>query len=402
MILFCGGIALKTYGIVAEYNPFHNGHKYHIDMIRQSGGTHIVAVMSGNFVQRGDVAVLDKFTRARLAVENGVDLVIELPTPYAVSTAETFARGAVSILSDMNCIDGISFGCENDDIALLRASAEASERIRNSDRLKEMLREGENYPSPMAEIVGEEYPPEVAEIFSSPNNLLALEYIRQANEKCGNSDILPIKRTSVGHDSDDISGDFASASKIREMLSNGEDTQKFVPYGTFWGSETAQLYSIKELEKVILYRMRTMTAGEISRLPDVSQGLEGRIVNAVKSATTLDELLSGIKTRRYPMARIRRIIISALLGVTSEDSAGNPPYARVLALNDRGAEVLKKAKKSSVIPVSTSLAELCNFGERAKRLALLESDATDIYSLACRKALPCKTDMTAKIEKTEN
>lgn len=387
---------MKIYGIVAEYNPFHNGHRFHIEKTRSLGATHIVSVMSGNYVQRGDVAIADKFSRAKSAVENGADLVIELPTPYAMSSAETFAEGALSLLHGLGCVDGISFGCETPDKDALFAAAELSDEARNSEKLRELLKCGENYPTALTSIISEKSP-SAGDILSFPNNLLAVEYIRCIIKKNYGFDVFCVGREGASHDGDEASGIFASASKVRKILRKCGDIRKFVPRGTFY----PHLYSINELEKVILYRLRTMTSEELSELPDVSRDLACRVVNSVKTATDLDSLLEGIKTRRYPMARIRRVVLSALLGITSSDTDGEPPYARVLALNDRGAEILKKAKVNSTLPIGTSLAELSLASVRAKRFAELESTATDIYSLGCKDILPCSRDYTVKIEKTE-
>lgn len=381
---------MKVSGIVCEYNPFHNGHLYHIEETRRNGATYIVCVMSGNFVQRGDVAVLDKFTRAELAVQSGADLVIELPVPYCLSSAENFARGAVYLLDSIGCVDEISFGSESGDIEEIISAMNKADEVIQSENVKKLMQNGYTYPRAVSEIL-REIDKESAEIISEPNNILALEYLRAL--KCFKSDIKPftVKRSGTLHDSGETSGDFASASYIREHL---ESARNFVP--EIWAdvieSGTAD---IKRLEKAILYKIRTADDEEIAGTAD-SGGLIERIYG--NTAQSLDELFDSVKSKNCTMARVRRVILSLLIGIPKIQCL--PPYARVLAFNERGREILALTKKTKKIPVGTSLAKLCRLNCDAHFFAELESRATDIYSLAWEKIRPAEQDYRKKIQKT--
>lgn len=378
---------MKISGIICEYNPFHNGHAYHIEQTRKNGADYIVAVMSGNFVQRGDVAVLDKFTRAKLAVKSGADLVIELPVAYCLSSAENFAKGAVYLLDGLGCIDEISFGSECGDIDKLVYAMNKADEISQLESVKILMDSGYTYPRAVTEIL-RETDKESADIISEPNNILAVEYLRAL--QYFKSDIKPftVKRAGALHDSTETSQDFASASYIREHISSA---RKFVP--EIWAdaleSGTA---SLGRLEKVILYRIRTVSEEELF---DMTDRLLGRIYG--NQAGSLNELFESVKTKCYTMARIKRVILSLLIGITKTDTAGFPPYARVIAFNERGREILAVTKKTKKIPVGMSLAKLGRLNCDAHRFAELESRATDIYGLALENIPTAGEDYRAKI-----
>lgn len=382
---------MKVSGIVCEYNPFHNGHLYHIEKTRENGATHIVCVMSGNFVQRGDVAVLDKFTRAELAVKSGADLVIELPVSYCLSSAENFARGAVYLLDGLGCIDEISFGSESGDIEEIISTMDKSDEIVQSEKIRELIGKGFTYPRAVSEIL-RETDRKSAEIISEPNNILAVEYMRAL--KYFKSGIKPftVKRSGAMHDSSETSQEFASASYIRTHIESARD---FVP--EIWAdaleSGTAD---IKHLERAILYKIRTAEDEEIWEISD-SKGLIERIYG--NTAQSLDELFESVKSKNCTMAKVKRVVLSLLIGI-SKIQMCLPPYARVLAFNERGKEILALTKKTKKIPVGTSLAKLGGLDCDAHCFAELESRATDIYSLAWDKIRPAKQDYRKKIQET--
>ena len=394
---------MKISGIISEYNPFHNGHLYQISKTRKNGATHIVSVMSGNYVQRGDISVIDKFKRARLAVNYGVDLVIELPVIYSLSTAETFSRGAVSILNSLGCVDSISFGSECGSIELLKKSAYASDYFSDSDELKELLKRGESYPSGLQKLCHEKFGGEISSVFSSPNNLLGIEYIKALDYFGSDIEPFTITRKNSMHDSEEVTDSFASASLIRKLIGNNSDYRSFVPENVLVELENAkksgELHFIDNLEQAILYKLRSMAEADFKALPDVSQGLENRILNSVGEAVSFNELLFKIKTKRYPLSKIRRVLLCALLDIKKSDILKSSPYARILAMNERGCEILKKAKKTSAIPIGTSLLKLSKTGDNAKKLAEIESRATDIYNLSALKKKICKEDYSIKITK---
>lgn len=390
---------MKTAGIVCEYNPFHNGHSYHISRTRENGATHIVAVMSGNFVQRGDAAIVSKFERAKAAVLNGADLVIEIPVSYVLSSAEGYAGAAVYIMNSLGCIDEISFGSECGDTGLLIKAAEASAECSSSPELKLMLEKGASYPAAISQLVLQKYGNTVSGVLDSPNNTLAVEYIKALSAL--NSDIRPftVKRKNAEHDGTEVKDNFASASFIRQNIDN-PDCSSLMPesvYTMLMNAAAEGKYGYTaNLEKAVLYKMRSMTPEQLRNIPDVSQGLEYRIYEA-GSAASVKEMEEKIKTRRYTMARLRRIMLCALLGITREDVSVPPSYARVLAFNERGTEILRAAKKNASIPVDTSLSRLSKINSLTGRCAELEAFSTDIHSLSFDNPAPAGEDFRAKI-----
>ena len=392
---------MKISGIICEYNPIHNGHLYHIQKTRQNGATHIVAVMSGNFVQRGDVALINKFERAKTAVKCGADLVIELPVAYAMSNAETFARGAVYLLDSLGCVNEISFGSECGSLEKLQAAAQASRICSQNPELKELLENGMPYPAAIISLV-EKYYKRVADIFKGANNVLAVEYLKAIENL--NSSIKPftVKRMSVGHDQMGEFGNFASASYIRNLVLEQNFTSfenMLPPYSRAMISnalKTGNIADINNLERVIIYAMRMIDRDTLADVPDVGQGLEYRIIKA-STENSLENMMKYIKTKRYPMSRIRRILLSALIGIRKSDLDILPPYGRILAVNDRGTDILAEAKGKAAIPFATSLSKLGELDENCKRYSELEAFATDIYSLATTEIQPTETDYRAKI-----
>jgi predicted nucleotidyltransferase len=402
---------LKTYGIIAEYNPFHNGHKYHIEKVREAGATHIVAIMSGNYVQRGDVAIIDKFKRAEIAVQNGVDLVVELPVTYSLASAELFARSGIMLLGALGCVDGISFGCENDSLSLLKDAAEASEKAAVPEKIRPILEQGTPYPQALQQIIGLEAGPLISEIFDDPNNTLAVEYIKSLKYLGLDMEILPIKRVGASHDSDSPSGIYASASAIRRMIEDDEDYTAYVPEQT--ASAVAEyekqeyLCYFENLEREILYLLRKSVPQQLSLLPDVGQGLENRIFEVGKAAVSLDEFLEMVKTKRYTMAKLRRILLNLYIGTLNSDLMMPPAFGRILAFNDRGIEIIKAsgAKNSETpnrfaVPFSSDIKELFSSPTpAAKRFVQLTTLSSDLYALAARNVKRSGTDFTAKIAK---
>lgn len=352
---------MKTAGIIAEYNPFHKGHEYHINMTRDlTGAEGIVAVLSGNFVQRGEAAVCDKYTRTQMALEGGADLVVELPCAYSAQSAEFFAKGGVGILEKIGC-DYISFGMESEDLSEL---AEIADKIKNPDEnfkilLSDALKEGMSYPKALSKALG-------TEVVDTPNNVLAIEYLKAIESLKP----IGIRRRGSFHDQP------GSASDVRQRLGKGENIEGLVPSYTFDILKGKKQPDKKVFERLVLYKLRTMTAEEISRLPDVTEGLENRIKEGALCCTTYDELCEYVKTKRYTMARIRRIFVNALLGITKDDLNKPPQYIRVLGMNETGMKILAELKGKTDIPIITKTAD-------AQMCRMLEIDimASDVYSL---------------------
>ncbi len=379
-------------GIICEYNPFHNGHKYHIERTRiLCGATHVVGIMSGNFTQRGDAAILDKHKRAETALKNGVDLVIELPVAYSLGSAEQFAKGAVYLLNALGCVNTISFGSESGDIDALKEAAGAVLYAQESEELTSYMKGGLNYPSALQKAIGKYYTDDVTETLACPNNTLAVEYIKALDSMASPIKPFTVKRIAAAHDSsiNAPEGDILSASQLRKMIEAKEDISRYVPPCDL--SETASLRSI---ETAILSKLRMMSKSALEKTPNVLMGLENRIQRAVSVATSLNELYFLVKTKRYTLARIRRIILSAFLGITKNDLQILPSYVRILGMNGKGKEILTEAKCD--IPINTSLSQLAETSDNARKQARLEARCGDQYALAFEKKRPCGLEYTAK------
>lgn len=386
------------FGVVAEFNPFHNGHAALCKAARERGAQEIIAVMSGNFVQRGEIAVSDKHVRAQAALCSGVDLVLELPLPWAMAPARRFALGAVSILKETGCVDALCFGSECGDMALLREVAEALESDRVQAEITQRLAGGMTYAKARQLAVEAVFGAAAGLCLSTPNNTLAVEYLRQAISLGWDVDAVTVKRVGSGHDSGNPVGTMASASYLRGLNEVGQ-WASFVPGEAMEAYREAASKGLlpakqERLEIAVLSQLRRMTPEESAILPDLSEGLENRLLKAVRSATTLDELLEAVKTKRYTMARIRRLVSSAFLGIQTRHIVGTPPYIRVLGCNDRGTALLSRMK-GCTLPVHTSLAKLEGMGGRCGEIANLEAVAGDQYGLALPRALPCGWEYTA-------
>lgn len=387
---------MKIAGIIAEYNPFHNGHSLLIEKAREQGAECVVAVMSGNFVQRGEPALFRNDVRVRAALEGGADLVLRLPVNCAVSGAKSFALGGVKVLDALGCVDTLVFGSECADTGLLCRTAELieSEEVQNS--IAEEMKTGIFFAAARENAVMK-FSPECAGILRNPNDILAVEYI-SALKKLG-SKIKPyaIKREGADHDSADPQGGIASASHIRNIININGSWSGFVPEKVFRVfSEAAgeqKITDFSKYETAVLYRLRTASAQEIALCPDVSEGMENRIVSAAKEASTLDELYSKVKTKRYSHARIRRIILSLCLGITAEMQAYGAAYIGVCGFTDKGAVLLKSAYKTASLPIITKAAELKNADKKVKEIYEAECRAGDIYALLTDKTGSCSATL---------
>lgn len=357
----------KVSAIVAEYNPFHNGHKYHIDMTRKNGADFIVSVMSGALVQRGDVAISDKHFRARQAVLGGADLVIELPYPFSCSCAEVFAKAAVSIISRLGVVDELSFGCETDDIELLKKCADISAELSDGADIADLTSQGLSYPAAFERTVSDRYGDAFAEAFRSPNSTLAIEYLKAL--KLYNCDIQPyaVKRTGTAHDSDIPSDCFASASYIRSLIHASQDLSQFVPYSI----DRSCVCDINSMSRDIFMRLTQLVqSGEYKNVPDFSRELAARFEKAAGQLESADysALLDEVKTKSFTRARTSRAFINAYLGITNDDLKITP-HARILAFNEKGQQLLREIKsRNTGIEVSASLSDfsmkrLCELDE---------------------------------------
>lgn len=379
---------MKVSAIICEYNPLHNGHVHHIRETKRGGATHLICLLSSSFVQRGDVALLSKFDRARLAVKAGADLVIELPSPFSCAAAEIYAGSAVSMLKSLGIVDELSFGCISGDMETISLLTEASLSTTQiyGERIRALMAKGNSYPAAVWEAVRQRYGNQVAGMMTDPNNLLAIEYMKAIQRQKAGIKPFPVARRCVMHDSEETDGQFASASFVRKMI-----YERDLSYTSFVPDYASKLIAERvmegaaayfdNLEPIILYTLRTMSREQLMELPDMTEALANRFYTA-RNANSINELFARIKTKCYTMARIRRITMSALLGLRRDIYRSTPPYARVLAFSGRGRELLGEIQRRSTIPVGTSLAKLRELGGEAARFVQIEERASQIYGLA--------------------
>lgn len=385
---------MANIGIISEFNPFHTGHKYLIENIKGENDT-VICVMSGNFVQRGDVAILPKNERTAAALKNGADLIIELPTPYAMSFAERFAEGSVYILKSLGIIDEICFGSECGDIEALQNIADILSTNEFQNKIALRLKSGDTFAKIRTDILGE-YDKKYAEILTNPNNILAVEYILAAKNLGADFSFQTIKRIGASHDSktSDIT---ASASLIREMLRDGqaEKTTEYLPY-----TYSKNFASIENIEKAILADLRANNlASRYNSLPEISEGLENRICEAVKNSLTLNELYENIKSKRYPLSRIRRIILYSFLGITEDMAAKKPPYIRVLGFTEKGKAALTEITKKANLPIICTAKDALALDGFAKEVFEKECTCSDIWALSLNHPQKCGNEYYYKIVK---
>ena len=405
----------KVLGIIAEYNPFHNGHLYHIKKsIEETGASSVICVMSGNFVQRGNTSIVDKWTKTKMALANGVDLVLELPTIYSVSSAENFAEGAIRLLDSLKIVDTISFGMEAKDIASLNNIANVlyTEPKEYTTILEHELRKGVSFPKARENAVMmylndiKQY----ANILTGSNNILAIEYLKAIKKLKSKLNPIGIRREKVLYNDEIIIDDFASATAIRKMIATGQfsDIQKVMPKSSYalLADELRKGHYVLDLskfQKEIIYNLRKMSVEEIAQLVDVSEGLENAIKNAANSSNNLVDFVNIVKSKRYTQTRIQRILIYALLGITNSKMLAFKkavPYARVLGFNENGKQLISQiAKKNKKVQIVTSVKKYMDESKNKVLKEMLETDilATNVYTLGYEKHSWSNLDYTNKL-----
>ena len=380
---------MKTIGIVAEYNPFHAGHGWHIQETRRMlGETAVVSIMSGNWVQRGECAVFDKWTRAGMALAGGADLVLELPTLWATASAEGFARGAMSILGAAGVVDVLSFGSECGETAPLLELANCLNSPEFSSALRRELNPKQSFARSRRQAVERLLGPEPAALLDTPNNNLGVEYLRFLPP---GMEAVTIPRRGAAHDSESERDGFPSASVLRRRLRAGQPESAF-PCQPL--SHMGQPSDLKHLERTMLARLRTMTPEEAESLPGGGDGLAARLLYAARRAADLEELYARTKTRTYTHARVRRLALCALLGLRKEEIPAAPPYIRVLGFNRRGQAVLKDMNARASLPVFVKPAHVRRLSTEAQAVFALEDRFTDLFSLCFSNPLPCGLEWT--------
>ena len=405
----------KVLGIVGEYNPFHNGHLYHLEESKKiTSSNYTVAVMSGNFTQRGSTAIVDKWSRAEMAIKSGIDLVIELPLLYATSSAENFADGAIKILDSLKVVDYVSFGSETSNINILENFADIlyNEPFKYKILLSNELKKGISFPKARenALIMYLNNNKKYTNILSSPNNILGIEYIKALKKHKSNITPISIARFETGYNDVTYSGNIASATAIRNIIKNGgfDVLRKLLPNSSYSTliEKLKQGHIVPDLsvfEKQIIYNLRSMYPSEISELAEVSEGLENSIKNAADSCNTLDELLNKLKSKRYTSTRLQRILLYSLLNITKKDielSKKIIPYVRVLGLNKRGKFLISEiAKANPKLEIVTSVKKFIDQTSNKNLKFMIEKDiwATDVYTLGYKFDSNSNLDFTKKL-----
>lgn len=402
-------------GIIAEYNPFHNGHFYQIEEAKkQTGADYVVAVMSGNFTQRGNTSIVNKWVKTKMALENGVDIVIELPTIYSVSSAENFAEGAIKILDSLKIVDTLCFGIETSDFAALNNIANVlyHEPKEYVAILNHELKKGISYPKARENALMM-YLNDIkryASILNGSNNILAIEYLKALKKL--KSDITPysIQRKKVYYNDDRIIDEFASSTAIRKLTATEQydEIRKVVPKSSYMllKEEIEKgnfVIDIIKYEKEILYTLRKMSVKEIAEIPDVSEGLEYAIKNAADSCNSLIDLVNIIKSKRYTQTRIQRILIYILLGISKKDMMNSKkviPYTRVLGFNKKGKEMLSDiCNINPRINMITSVKKYTEQNTNKILKEMIEKDifATNVYTLGYEDDSWANLDYTNKL-----
>ncbi|MDR1805368.1 MAG: nucleotidyltransferase family protein [Clostridium sp.] len=354
-------------GIIAEYNPFHRGHAKLLEKVRLAGASHIVCVISGDFVQRGEPAIMDKWARARAAVACGADLVLELPLSWALSPARRFANGGVYILDALGCVDMLCFGSECGSLDLLLAASQALALEQTQGLIRAELDSGSSYAA-AAQAALRSHSAPLADLLSTANNTLALEYLDSLARL--NS---PIRPFTIPREE----GEGCRAEELRRGLRSGGDIAPLLPpAGAQVLREEAAagrvLCGLSQAERLIFSRLCSMRKEELAALPEVREGLENRLFRAAQDSNSLGELLEKAKSRRFTLASLRRLALDALLGVRAEDWLQWPPYIHVLAMGGGAHDILRAARKTTRLPIIQRAGQLHSLGADARECFALE------------------------------
>ncbi len=407
-------------GIISEYNPFHNGHKYLIGKRRQHApDTHFIAVMSGNFTQRGEASILNKWQRAALAVQNGIDLVLELPVIYAVNSAEYFAYGGIKLLHDLNCVDTICFGSEYTDEIKIKQIAKLSTSNAFSNLLKLYLNSGLSYAAATSkslhELTGMD-----ENIFKAPNTILGTEYVKASLKLHADFKFDIIKRTKAAHHDLHYQESFASGTAVRHALYQNDinftSLKQVVPIETFTliknladkfsslNLPSRKIFPDEEyLSLPLLTKLRLAKLNDISSIYGISEGLEYKLLEACTQSTSHAFLLQLMKNKRYPLTRLQRLLLYILLDIKKSqmEQFKHITYARVLAFNQRGTHLLRKIKKCSPIPIITKTTAFLDSKKRRQdelttlnEMIALDTYATELYNLCFDPIKPYGMDFT--------
>ena len=376
-------------GIIAEYNPLHLGHCCQLRRLRALLGeeTPVICAMSGNFVQRGDFALLGKHARAEAAVRSGADLVLEIPLSWACAPAERFAQGGVEVLLGTGLVTDLVFGSESADAGAIRSATEALLGPDFPEALRRELAGPHSFAAArqraLAGLIGEEG----AEVLSRPNDILAVEYAKALSREGSEVHLVPILRQGAGHDED--GGEYPSAGSIRRMIQEGRRAEALAAMAP----AMRELYEAEEArgrapvfaagaERAILAQLRRMGEADFLALDAGGEGLGNRLAAAAREAASLEEVLDRAKTKRYAYSRLRRLALWAYLGLRPETLPARVPYLRPLAMNQRGRALLAEARRRAALPILTKPADVRRLTPEAQAVFRREVLATDLYTLA--------------------
>ena len=362
---------MKICAIIAEYNPLHNGHIYHIKKAKEIADA-VIIILSGHTTQRGEFSIFNKWTRAKTALLAYANLILEIPTIFSSSSAERFATAAIKIIKELNCVDILSFGSEIGDINKLKEMALICKDIDKTQKMKELLKKGYSYPKARTIAIGKE-----SNILSLPNNLLAVEYIKSAlNLNCKLS-FHTIKRIGAKHD-ETKEKKFTSSLYIRKNINNEKILKKYIP------EKFIEFYKDPIIipENFIFNSLRMATKETFKNLQDTTEGLHNRLFSASKKATSLEEFFKLVKTKRYTLSRLKRIALSCFLGIDKRNIPNLPQYSYVLGFDSIGQQILNKVKKTENFLFSTNFSKIYkNFPYSSS----IDSYATDLIFLFEKK-----------------
>ncbi|MGD9567444.1 MAG: nucleotidyltransferase [Sedimentibacter sp.] len=377
-------------GIVAEYNPFHMGHEYQLKKARElSRCDSIAVVMSGNYVQRGEPAIIDKFKRAEAAIYGGADLVVELPLPFSCQNAEMFANAAVKELKKLS-VNSLSFGCETDDINLLKEVAELQLCIKFQEEIKQEIKMGISYPNALANVISKSLGEEAFNAASSPNNVLAIEYIKSTMKQNVNWNLFPVKRMGKDHNDLFSDGYYDSATAIRKKIINSSIKNISVPeksklmINQFY-QEQQSFNSFNNYLDILHYKIIQLGPEGLKQIYEVAEGLNNKIYSNVFKHESIDDFIMALKSKRYTYSKLRRMLLNILLGITYNDIkhfmlTDECDYIKILAFNDIGRNIIRQAKNNKIAVVNR-FSDYKRYSMNAEELPLfkLTAKATNIY-----------------------
>ena len=392
---------MKNVGIICEYNPFHNGHKYQLEMAKEiSGADNVICIMSGSFMQRGEPAAWDKWSRAEMAVRNGADLVVELPVVHSCQAAEIFAKGAIKILNQMKVVDCLCFGSETGSLKIMieLAGILADEPADLKFNIQSKLGDGLVFPKSYQLAVFDylknnrswnklDYL-EAHSLLLNPNNILGLEYLKALILSKSKIKPLTIKRIGSAHNDNELKNDLSSATSIRrEIIEHGftEKLEKSLPFESLNIIKTAgKITTWENFKEILFYKLRSTNISDIQKYAYISEGIENRILSALLHSTSVSDLIDRVKTKRYTRTSIQRILLAILLGITKDDikrfkEPAVPSYIRVLALNKNGGKILREMKKLEVKNIINKFSSFKSEDPIINRMLTLDVRATEVY-----------------------